>query len=158
MVGETLSRIIITVMTPADVREVLAIEKASFTTPWSEILFMNEIYKPGSMPLVARINGRIVGYICANQVLDEGHILNVTVHPEYRRQHIASDMIRHMIGLFRLNNCSVIFLEVRASNRAAIGMYELAGFRVIGVRKRYYTLPDEDAVNMAFYLPGEPGP
>ncbi|NJD55763.1 MAG: ribosomal-protein-alanine N-acetyltransferase [Nitrospirae bacterium] len=153
MVRKTLREVVIDEMLPEDVPEVLAIEQVAFTTPWSGTLFMNEIYKPLSLPKVARAGGRIVGYICANQVLDEGHILNVTVHPEHRGQGMAREMVRHIVGLLEERSCSVIYLEVRVSNEAALRMYERAGFRMITVRKRYYTSPEEDAVIMALDLP-----
>jgi len=139
-------------MRPEDVPEVLAIERVSFTTPWSGTLFMNEIYKPLSLPKVARSGDKIVGYICANQVIDEGHILNVTVHPEHRGQGMAAELLRYMIGILADRGCTVIYLEVRISNEAALRMYEKAGFRIISVRKRYYTSPEEEAVIMALHL------
>jgi ribosomal-protein-alanine N-acetyltransferase len=152
MVGKTLSQITIDDMRPEDVPEVLAVENVSFTTPWSETLFMNEIYKPGSLPQVARHGERVVGYICANRVLDEGHILNVTVHPDRRRQGIASLLISSMIRMLRESACKAIYLEVRTSNEAARKMYEQSGFRVIGTRKNYYTSPAEDALMMALHM------
>lgn len=152
MVRKTVTEIVIDDMRPEDVPEVLAIERVSFTTPWSGTLFMNEIYKPLSLPKVARSGDKIVGYICANQVIDEGHILNVTVHPEHRGQGMAAELLRYMIGILADRGCTVIYLEVRISNEAALRMYEKAGFRIISVRKRYYTSPEEEAVIMALHL------
>jgi ribosomal-protein-alanine N-acetyltransferase len=152
MVGKALSRLVIEDLAPDDVAEVLAIETVSYTTPWSEILFMNEIFKPGSMPKVARLGEKIIGYICSNHVLDEGHILNVTVHPEHRRQGIAAGLVKHMLGILGEKGCRVVFLEVRISNEAALGMYGKTGFRAIATRKRYYTSPDEDAVVMSLNI------
>ena len=140
-------------MMPLDVPDVLSIERVSFTTPWSATLFMNEIYKPLSIAMVARSGEDIVGYICADQVLDEGHILNVTVHPECRRRGMAAHMLAHVTGLLARRACKSIFLEVRISNRAALGMYEKSGFSMISVRKRYYTSPEEDAVIMKLQIP-----
>ena len=137
---------------PEDVLEVLAIEKASFATPWSEILFMNEIFKHRSLPKAAVIGGKVVGYICGNYLLDEGHILNVTVHPDFRKQGIASLLIHEMIRLLKEEGCRTIFLEVRISNEAALRMYEKAGFIRLATRKAYYTLPTEDAVIMSLHL------
>ena len=137
---------------PEDVLEVLAIEKASFATPWSEILFMNEIFKPRSLPKAAVIGDKVVGYICGNYLLDEGHILNVTVHPDFRKQGIASLLIHEMIRLLKEEGCRTIFLEVRISNEAALRMYEKAGFIRLATRTAYYTLPTEDAVIMSLHL------
>ncbi|MDP2157828.1 MAG: ribosomal protein S18-alanine N-acetyltransferase [Nitrospirota bacterium] len=149
MVAKALMDILIQDLRPEDVSAVLSIEKASFTTPWSEILFMNEIFKPRSLPKAAMIGEKIVGYICANYLLDEGHVLNVTVHPDFRKQGIASRLVHYMIDLLRKEGCLAIFLEVRISNAAALAMYQKAGFRIISARKAYYTLPVEDAVIMS---------
>ena len=152
MVSKKMMDILIRDLKPEDVPEVLAIEKASFTTPWSEILFMNEIFKPRSLPRAAMIDEKLVGYICANYLLDEGHILNVTVHPDFRQQGVASRLVQYMIGLLNREGCLTIFLEVRISNEAALKMYENAGFRIISARRAYYTLPIEDAVIMSLQL------
>lgn len=144
--------ILIQDLRPEDVPEVLAIEKVSFTSPWSEILFMNEIFKPRSLPKAAMIGEKLVGYICANYLLDEAHILNVTVHPDFRKQGIASRLVQYMIDLLIKEGCRTIFLEVRISNKAALGMYGKAGFIEIAKRKAYYTLPVEDAVIMSLHL------
>lgn len=152
MVSKAVKDILIRDLRPEDVPEVLIIEKASFTTPWSEILFMNEIFKPRSLPKAAIIKEKIVGYICSNYLLDEAHILNVTVHPDFRKQGIALQLVHHMIDLLRKEGCLTIFLEVRISNEPALRMYEKAGFRIISARKAYYTLPVEDAVIMSLQL------
>jgi len=149
MVSKALMDILIRDLKPEDVSAVLTIEKASFTTPWSEILFMNEIFKPRSLPKAALIGEKIVGYICANYLLDEAHILNVTVNPDFRQQGIASQLVDYMVDLLNKEGCRTIFLEVRISNEAALRMYEKAGFRIISARKAYYTLPTEDAVIMS---------
>ena len=144
--------ILIRELKPEDVSAVLTIEKASFTTPWSEILFMNEIFKPRSFPKAAMIGEKLVGYICTNYLLDEGHILNLTVHPDFRKQGIASRLVHYIIDLLEKEGCRTIFLEVRISNEAALRMYEKAGFRIISARKAYYTLPVEDAVIMSLQM------
>lgn len=152
MVAKALREILIRDLRPEDVSAVLTIEKASFSTPWSEILFMNEIFKPRSLAKAAMIGEKLVGYICANYLLEEGHILNVTVHPDHRQQGIASQLVHYMIDLLNIEGCRTIFLEVRISNEAALKMYEKAGFIQIGTRKAYYTLPVEDAVIMSLQL------
>ena len=152
MVGKSVTGFVMNDMRPEDVPEVLSIERASFTTPWSGTLFMNEIYKPLSVAKVMRSGENIVGYICADQVLDEGHILNVTVHPEHRRRGMAAHMVAHVIGLLAGRACKTIYLEVRMSNEAGLRMYEKSGFTMISVRKRYYTSPEEDAVIMKLQL------
>lgn len=135
-----------------DLPEILAIEKASFETPWSETLFYNEIFKTISVSRVARIDGRVVGYLCANMIIDEGHILNLAVHPDYRGRGIASRLLRHMIDEMRAGNCRSIFLEVRMSNENARKMYAKFGFTLLGTRKAYYVSPVEDAVVLVLRL------
>jgi len=152
MVEKSVAEFVMNDMRPEDVPEVLSLELASYTTPWSGTLFMNEIYKPLSVAKVVRSGDKIIGYICADQVLDEGHILNVTVHPEHRRRGMAAHMVAHVVGLLVGRACKNFFLEVRMSNEAALRMYEKSGFSMISVRKRYYTSPEEDAVIMKLQL------
>jgi ribosomal-protein-alanine N-acetyltransferase len=154
MVGEALRDLIIDDMKTSDIDDVLKIEVGSFTVPWSETLFHNEIQKTGSMSKVARLSERVVGYICVNQILDEGHILDIAVHHTFRRLGIAFFMVDQIIADLRVNNCRKIFLEVRASNKIALSMYEKFNFSVLGIRKNYYTSPVEDGVLMALSLEG----
>ncbi len=152
MVGEGVGRIdndiVIEDMVTADLPTILEIERASFTTPWSETSFFNELKKPRSFLKVARKSGRIVGYICGGWIIDEGHILDIAVHPEYRRLGIASALVSLCIERLKEEGCRFVFLEVRASNDCAKTMYEKFGFEVLGTRKNYYVSPEEDAVIM----------
>ena len=147
-----LSDMIINEMKVEDLPEIVAIETASFETPWSETLFYNEIFKAIGVSRVARINGRVAGYLCANMIIDEGHILNLAVHPDYRGRGIASRLLKHMIDDMRDSNCRSIFLEVRTSNENALKMYAKFGFTHLGTRKAYYVSPVEDAVVMVLRL------
>lgn len=136
-----------------DLPAVTAIENISFTTPWSEILFFNEIYKQRSIAKVAITEEagsgqRVVGYICADYVADEGHILNLAVHPDFRKKGIAKTLVENILEELKETDCRFLYLEVRASNNAARELYEGFGFKVIGTRKRYYNKPEEDAVIM----------
>ncbi|MBT9536695.1 MAG: ribosomal protein S18-alanine N-acetyltransferase [Nitrospirae bacterium] len=139
-------------MRESDLPSVVAIERLSFSTPWSEILFFNEIYKQRSIPKVAVIGDRIAGYICANHVADEGHILNLAVHPDFGRRGIANTLVENILEELKENACRFLYLEVRASNNAARKLYEGFGFSVVGTRKGYYTEPKEDAVIMMLRL------
>ena len=139
-------------MQESDLPSVVAIERLSFSTPWSETLFFNEIYKQRSIPKVAVIGDRIAGYICANHVADEGHILNLAVHPDFGRRGIANTLVENILEELKENACRFLYLEVRASNNAARKLYEGFGFSVVGTRKGYYTEPKEDAVIMMLRL------
>ncbi|MHB8881029.1 MAG: ribosomal protein S18-alanine N-acetyltransferase [Thermodesulfovibrionales bacterium] len=143
-----MTEILIQRMKEEDLPEVLGIEALSFTAPWSEALFRIELQSPLSHPVVARHQGRIAGYLCANLVLDEAQILDLAVQPVLRRQGIASALIRETLAYLRGKGCRAVFLEVRASNRPALDMYAAEGFEVTGTRKNYYTSPPEDAITM----------
>jgi len=152
MVKKELSELSIDDMKVEDLPEIVSIETASFTTPWSETLFYNEICKAIAVSRVAKINGKVVGHLCANVILDEGHILNLAVHPEFRGLGIASSLIKEMIDIMRDRNCRSVFLEVRISNEQARIMYQKLGFSLLGTRKNYYISPVEDAVIMVLRL------
>ncbi len=152
MAEELLKDIVIDDMVAEDIPAVIEIERMSCNMPWSEALFFNEIKNPGSIPRVARSNGKAAGYICANTILDEGHILNLAVHPGLRRIGIASALISDVIARLSSMDCRAVFLEVRISNEDARRMYERFNFKEIGVRKNYYGAPVEDAVVMVLKL------
>lgn len=152
MAEKGLKEIVIDGMSTDDLSAVVEIERLSCNMPWSESLFFNEVKNPKSISRVARINGKVAGYLCASSVLDEGHILNVAVHPNFRKIGIASALINDIIEQMKSNDCRSVFLEVRASNEDARRMYERLNFEVIGIRKNYYGSPVEDAVIMVLRL------
>jgi ribosomal-protein-alanine N-acetyltransferase len=156
MVSEKLKDFAISAMTVDDLQEVLEIERSSFTTPWSETSFFNELKNPRSISKVARLGGRIAGYLCASRIIDEGHILTFAVHPEFRSRGIASALIRDILDQLKGEGCRFVCLEVRASNCGARKMYEKFGFRELGVRKNYYLSPVEDGVVMVLKFGDRP--
>jgi ribosomal-protein-alanine N-acetyltransferase len=140
--------ILIREMQVSDIPDVLQIEHMSFTTPWSENAFLNEINKLYSFTKVAVLGNNIIGYICVNHIIDEGHILNLAVHPDFRRRGIATKLFEDALNELKEIECRYLYLEVRVSNLEARKFYEHLGFRVMGIRKDYYTYPIEDAVTM----------
>jgi ribosomal-protein-alanine N-acetyltransferase len=152
MLEREVERILLNDMQISDVPAVGGIERASFTTPWPETAFLDEVMKPGSLNRVARVSERVVGYICAGRVLDEGYILTIAVHKDFRRRGIASDLVGDVVGSLKRERCRSIFLEVRSSNEEAKKMYEKFRFRLVGTRKNYYFSPVEDALIMALNL------
>lgn len=152
MARKTLKDFCVDDMKTADLPEVSAIETASFTMPWSQSLFMSELHNPLSVSKVAKASGKIVGYICVRQVLDEGHVLTLAVHPEFRRGGIASTLISYILDVLKANACKRVFIEVRVSNEKARKLYEQFDFRAISIRKNYYIMPLEDAVIMVLDL------
>lgn len=135
-------------MHAADVSEVVEIERMSFTTPWSEAAFLGEILKLYSLTKVAVLEGKIIGYICVEHIMDEGHILNLAVHPDFRRRGIGTKLMEEVLDELKKNDCRYLYLEVRFSNLGARKFYESFGFRVVGIRRDYYTSPIEDAALM----------
>ncbi len=133
-------------MAEADVQAILRIERASFSMPWSEAAFYQEIYKQYAMCRVAESKGRVAGYICVNVVLDECHLLNLAVHPDFRRRGIATMLVEDMLKEAKSKDCRFVYLEVRISNAGAKAFYERFGFGIAGIRKNYYTFPIEDAI------------
>lgn len=132
-----------------DVKEIIDIELKSFSTPWSSASFYSEISNRYSINKVVTVDGRICGYICVRCFEDECHLLNLAVHPDFRRRGIATLLLKTVLSLLKEKGCRFIFLEVRTSNTIAQKMYEKLGFSHIGIRKRYYINPSEDAIIMA---------
>ena len=134
--------------------EVLGIEVASFSLPWTEEMFANELARGTlSEVLIARLPGAgvpppIAGYICVWLVTDELHINNLAVHPRWRKRGIARALLSAALEHGRDRGAQAAYLEVRASNAVAVGLYRQFAFEPIGVRSRYYTHPVEDAVIM----------
>lgn len=131
-----------------DIPAILKIEQISFTTPWSEQDFLNEIYKKNVLSKVAMFEENIIGHICVNHHAHESHILNLDVHPDFRRQGVATILMEDAIGELKKRGCAFMHLKVRISNTGAQKFYELLGFKVEGIRKKFYGNPDEDALLM----------
>lgn len=135
-------------VTEADLEEVVEIERLSFQHPWNREHILNEIQSPHSFPLLVRTaDGVCVGYICPMLVLDEGQILNVAVHPSFRGKGVGKLLVLSALEEFRKRGASIVMLEVRPSNAAAISLYRLLGFVATGRRRRYYE-NGEDAILM----------
>jgi len=137
-------------MVASDLPEVLEIERASFSNPWSGALFLQELGVPFSRILVVRLMGErqpIVGYVCRWYVADEVHVLNVAVHPAHRQQGIAGVLMREILREARQGEAIGVTLEVRRSNCAARALYDRLGFEEVGVRRDYYGR-GEDALIM----------
>ncbi|HMK55328.1 MAG TPA: ribosomal protein S18-alanine N-acetyltransferase [Dissulfurispiraceae bacterium] len=135
-------------MRPEDVPDVAEIERSSFSTPWSEHSIYSEVYGKYSIARVAVLDDRIVGYVMARLILEEGHLMDLAVHPAFRARGIAKMLMEDVIKGLHFNRCRVFFLEVRASNDTALKLYADIGFNVVGTRKNYYKDPVEDAFVM----------
>ncbi len=130
---------------------VLAIEQASFSTPWRREHFEHEIAAPFSFPFVAQCDGVVVGYVCLMSLFEEAQILDIAVAPEQRGRGFARVLLEFAITVAREKGAEVLALEVRASNISAITLYERCGFVRTGLRQKYYDGRD-DALLMEKYL------
>jgi len=131
----------------ADLPNVLGIERRSFPTPWSLAMFVLELSKPSGICLAAVRDGRLVGYMICARYDTIWHLMNVAVAPEWRRQGVASALLSTLYSRVE-DGQARITLEVRRSNGGAIDLYEREGFRVAGLRRRYYQDNGEDALVM----------
>ena len=140
-------------MKKEDIDQVMSIEQASFSMPWSRNLFLSEFRSPGiSTLMVALADGpvrTVGGYIVIWLVEDEMHILNLAVTPSLRRQGIARKLVLAAIKRADQKGAKRAFLEVRASNAVAQKLYLDLGFTGTSLRRDYYDAPVEDAVIMA---------
>jgi len=135
-------------MQESDLPSVLAIEQISFSNPLTSQAFLDQMYGKHALSKVALYEEKVAGYICAHYLLHEARILNLAVHPDLRRLGIATILTGEVEAELRKRGCVFAYLKVRASDAGAIRFYELSGFRVVEVRKKYYEDPEEDALLM----------
>jgi ribosomal-protein-alanine N-acetyltransferase len=142
-------------METRDLLAVLEIEGQSFPNPWHESTFRGEIqHRPISFPLVI-VHGtlnRVIGYIVFWVIGEEAQVNNIAIHPDFRRMGIGERVLRRIIRQVGTSGVKMITLEVRPSNAAALTLYRKLGFKMIGIRKGYYTTPPEDAFVLALHL------
>lgn len=136
-------------MEDRDISTVEQIEKSIFSLPWSDKSFADAANTPENVYLVCECTGEIAGYCGMWTVLGEGNITNIAVSPSYRRSGVAEALLKELERRARLKDVTVFFLEVRQSNEAAKRLYEKLGYSPIGVRKRFYEKPVEDAIVMS---------
>ncbi|MBP3728869.1 MAG: ribosomal protein S18-alanine N-acetyltransferase [Lachnospiraceae bacterium] len=122
------------------------LEKENFTDPWSEEGLVNELASPLSYIRVAETEGRIVAYLIATRVLDEGELLRIAVSPRDRVQGIGKQLTEAMLQ--ENPSIKVWRLDVRESNYGARKLYESLGFLPVVRRRNYYEKPMEDGVMM----------
>jgi ribosomal-protein-alanine N-acetyltransferase len=139
-------------MDEADLDAVLAVEQASFSTPWSRNSFINLLGRTDTDMWVAELDGNVVGHAVLWYVGFEGELGNLAVAPEWRRHGLGRYLLDWVLEGARRRHVETVFLEVRISNRAAQNLYGRRGFRPVGLRKRYYREPVEDALVLSVDL------
>jgi ribosomal-protein-alanine N-acetyltransferase len=149
MVARPPLRLLIEPMALADLPEVHAIEAASFTSPWPPHAYRSELESNRmAQYLVARIDDEVAAYGGMWLMVDEAHITTFAVHPRWRRQRIGERLLLAFLDLAVDRGAREATLEVRLSNLPARRLYEKYGFRPVGLRPRYYSDDNEDALIM----------
>jgi ribosomal-protein-alanine N-acetyltransferase len=149
----------------SDITTIAAIERRSFSDPWSErafrdVLTHSQMYfacirddLPNKPP-----GARLLGYVVAWFAGGQGEIANLAVEPDARGQGIGSALLDAALDEAKRHGTEEVFLEVRSSNLPARQLYESRGFAEVGRRRRYYRLPVEDAVILRWTEPAAVNP
>lgn len=134
---------------PSMLPAILEIENEAFTCPWSEKSFAEAFESPHITVYAAvHADGSIAGFSCLMCCGEEGEILNIAVRTSARKNGIGQLLMDAMLTEGSADGVRDFYLEVRESNAAARHLYEKNGFETLGIRKRYYSKPVEDAVIM----------
>lgn len=137
---------IITKMSSEHVPQIALLEKMCFHDPWSENSISSELNNSLSVWLVALDGESVVGYVGSQTVLGWTDMMNVAVHPDYRRKGIAEQLVVSLENELKNRESTCLTLEVRVSNEPAKSLYDKLGFAEVGRRKNYYRNPREDAL------------
>ncbi|KFZ42577.1 ribosomal protein S18-alanine N-acetyltransferase [Anoxybacillus sp. ST70] len=136
-------------MTLQDLDRIVEIEQLSFTLPWSRSSFYQELTNNRyARYIVMEHDGQIIGYCGMWLVMDEAHITNIAVLPEFRGKKLGEALMKQAMALAREEGAQTMTLEVRVSNTVAQSLYRKLGFLNGGIRKRYYSDNQEDALVM----------
>jgi len=140
-------------MTAADLDAIMEIEPHIYSHPWTRGNFADSL-KSAHNAWVLMHNEEIIGYALMMMVLDEAHLLNLSISKAYQKQGLGRLLLEHMISIAQTLNAANMFLEVRASNISAIALYENIGFNEMAVRRGYYPAHHgrEDAILMGLAI------
>jgi ribosomal-protein-alanine N-acetyltransferase len=134
-------------LSEGDLDEIVAIETASFTNPWTRQMYLRELQNPDvSFLYVLRWPKDIAAFCSFWLVLDEIHINNLAVREDFRGQGLGTALLRHVLQAGARRGAERATLEVRRSNIPALRLYERLGFEVAATRPNYYVSPPEDAL------------
>ena len=136
----------VTEMTPDAVCLVADLEKLCFSDPWSEKSIASEPENELSCWLVAMEGERLAGYVGSQTVLGETDMMNLAVHPDFRRRGVGETLVLSLAEILKARGSRCLTLEVRESNVPARKLYEKLGFSQIGKRPNYYRNPRENAL------------
>jgi [ribosomal protein S18]-alanine N-acetyltransferase len=141
--------VVVEPMQLVDIAAVQAIERASFSAPWPPNAYLTELQSNRlAHYMVVRAGNEIAGYAGLWLMVDEAHVTTFAIHPDWRRQGLGERLLMALLDLAIERRSSEATLEVRLSNLPARRLYEKFGFRPVGIRPRYYTDNNEDALVM----------
>jgi ribosomal-protein-alanine N-acetyltransferase len=151
-------------MTEHDLLEVVELEETTGLSVWGWDAYYKELQSPEDVIMLVATNAmansipgrKVAGFIISRLVAGELHINNVAVRPEVRRRGVGAKLLAAVLSDGRSQGARLAFLEVRAGNAAAQGLYRRCGFQVAGRRKGYYAQPVEDALLMSLSLESQP--
>jgi [ribosomal protein S18]-alanine N-acetyltransferase len=135
-------------MTEDDLRETLEIEGTTIYSPWSRDMFLREIERQNPGLIVFRVENRLIGYFCFWKVMDEAHLMNVSLHFDFRGKGLGRFLMNYLGDTCEQMEISRILLEVAETNHVAIKLYKKCGFVKVGIRKRFYEQTGDDAILM----------
>ncbi|WP_377891865.1 ribosomal protein S18-alanine N-acetyltransferase [Alkalihalobacillus sp. R86527] len=143
-------------MTVEDIEAVMEIEKATFPTPWSRSAFYNEVVvNQFATYLLLEVGEEIAGYCGVWVIIDEAHITNIALHPDFRGMKLGEALMSKAVHFAKSRGALKMTLEVRVSNTVAQNLYKKLGFEEGGIRKSYYSDNQEDALVMWVNLNGK---
>lgn len=132
-----------------DLEGICNVEIRSFTAPWTKDAFYNEfVQNHFAHYLVLVDEGMIIGYCGVWIIIDEAHVTNIAILPEYRGRKLGESLLKQVMNYAQLNHAKSMSLEVRVSNNVARNLYKKLGFQEGGIRKGYYQDNYEDAIVM----------
>lgn len=149
--GQYMNNILLRRMIGLDIEGVFKVEVASFTTPWSKGAFESEIYDNELTYYLVAVDTEskeVIGYAGMWIIVDEAHITNIAIMPEFRGQGLGEKVLKGLMSEAKARGATSMTLEVRRSNVIAQRLYNKLGFTKRGVRPKYYTDTKEDALIM----------
>ncbi|MCK5727538.1 MAG: ribosomal protein S18-alanine N-acetyltransferase [Thiotrichaceae bacterium] len=139
-----------TEMSTADINDVIFIEEQVYTHPWTRGIFHDCLKVDYDCYVLKSATQQVVAYLIIAIAVEEMHILNLCVHPDYQGKHLGSQLVEKSHRMALIQKVKQCFLEVRPSNKIAIALYSNYGYQRVGLRKNYYPSESgrEDAIVM----------
>lgn len=131
---------------PSDLDDLVELERTCFDYHWTQDQFLMGLDRGAYVILGIRMDEQLVAYLAFSLIEDEMEILNLAVHPDFRKKRLGSALMDRAFAICRAKGIAKSFLDVKESNSPAIAMYQKYGYKQFGVRKRYYPDTKEDAL------------